>query len=560
MKNRMTSKLLSIILAASMFGTLAAPRLVMAAEKTVEVGTTSNFAILAGETVTNTGTTEITGDVGLYAGTAFPGAPDVILHGEKHLSDDVALIAKNDLVTAYNDLAGRTPQIIKRELGGQKLTPGVYVSNEKDFQLTGKLTLDGQGDPNAIFIFQTDTTLITASASSVELIGGAIKCGVFWKVGSSATLGANSNFAGRIFALTSISLETGAEIQGQILARNGSVTLDSNKINGQPCNVQEFATLHIIKKVVNADGVSAVAGDFTISVLKDGVDVEGSPSKGMDTPGKPYTLNAGNYTVKEAKAEGYIASYSGDSTDGKITLAAGDNKTITITNTAANGIIDLEKFDDKGNLLSGAEFTLYKNDNQVGEPLVTDKNGKLTMKNLPIGAYTLKETKAPVGYVRSDVIEKINIVKANETVEISFTNTRIMGQVNIKKVDKDTDKALAGAGFVITDNAGTKVFEGKTNDKGVLSTTLPYGTYIVEEVTAPANYTKTNEKYSVKITENGQVFNLEVENTKTSDKAAAPTKDILPKAGSGTDTIFLFMGAIAIIGGILLMRKIQKQA
>ena len=555
MKNRTTSKILSIILAASMFGTMAAPRLVMAAEEAVEVGTTSNFAILAGETVTNTGATEITGDVGLYEGSAFPGAPDVTLHGEKHLSDTVAQIAKDDLVTAYNDLAGRTPQLINRELGGQTLLPGVYVSATNDFQLTGKLTLDGQGDPNALFIFQTDTTLITASASSVELIGGAIKCGVFWKVGSSATLGANSSFVGRILALTSISLKTGAVVQGQLLARNGSVTLDTNKINGEPCDVKESATLHIIKKVVNADGLTAVAGDFTISVLMDGVDVNGSPSKGMDTPGKPYTLSAGNYTVKEAKAEGYTVSYSGDSTDGKITLAPGDNKTITITNTAANGIIDLEKFDDKGNLLSGAEFTLYKDDVQVGEPLVTDENGKLTMKNLPIGAYTLKETKAPVGYVLSDVIEKIDIVKANETIEISFTNTRIMGQINIKKVDKDTDKALAGAGFIITDDAGTKVFEGKTNDNGVLSTSLPYGKYIVEEVTAPTNYSKTDEKYSVEITENGQIFNLEVENTKT-----APTKDILPKAGSTTDMIFLIMGGIAIIGGIILMRKRQPKA
>ena len=142
MKNRTTSKLLSIILVASMFGAMAAPRLVLAAEETVEVGTTSNFAILAGETVTNTGSTEIYGDVGLYAGSAFPGAPDVTLHGEMHLSDSVALIAKDDLVTAYNDLAGRTPQLINRELGGQTLLPGVYVSATKDFQLTGKLTLD----------------------------------------------------------------------------------------------------------------------------------------------------------------------------------------------------------------------------------------------------------------------------------------------------------------------------------------------------------------------------------------------------------------------------------
>ena len=557
MKNRTTSKLLSFILATSLFGTMMAPRLAMAAEDAVEAGTTSNFAILAGETVTNTGTTEITGDVGLYAGTAFPGAPDVILNGEMHLSDQVALIGKNDLVTAYDDLAGRTPQVINRELGGQILLPGVYVSETKDFQLTGKLTLDGQGDPNALFIFQTDTSLITASASSVELIGEAVKCGVFWKVGSSATIGANSTFVGRIFALTSISLKTGAKVQGQLLARNGSVTLDTNKINGEACDVETFATLHIIKKVVREDGGTAVAGDFTIRVLKDGKDVKGSPDKGMDTPGRPYTLDAGSYTVKEATAEGYIASYSGDSTDGTITLKAGDDKTITITNTASTGTLDVEKFDEKGNVLSGAEFTLYKDEVQVGEPLVTDENGKLTMTNLPLGTYTLRETKAPEGYVLSAVVEKIDIAKANETVEISFTNARIMGQLNIIKVDKDTDKALAGAAFIITDHAGAKVFEGRTNETGVLSTSLPYGKYTVEETTAPANYSKTAERYSVEINTNGQVINLNVENTRTS---VAPTKEILPKAGSTSDMIFLYLGGFAIIAGLILMKKRQPQA
>lgn len=550
MKRRTTKKLLSLLLAASLFGTMAAPRLAMAAEAAVEVGTTKNFAILAGETITNTGSTQITGDVGLYAGTAFPGAPDVTLNGEEHLADAVALTAKNDLITAYDDLAARTPQIIDRELGGQTLTPGVYVSNEKDFQLTGKLTLDGQGDPDAIFIFQTATTLITASASSVEFINDATKCGTFWQVGTSATLGSNSSFAGRIFAMTSISLGTGAKVQGQLLARDGSVTLDTNEIISGPCTEDQSATLNIIKMVVNENGETSVAGDFDVHVLKDGLDVEGSPSVGMDTPGRPYTLDAGNYTVTEDAVEGYVASYSGDSADGKITLAPGEEKTIIVTNTTANGIIDLEKFDDKGNLLPGAEFTLYKDDVQVGEPMVTDENGKISFTGLPKGAYTLKETKAPEGYVMSDAVEEINIVEANETKEVSFTNTRIMGQVNIKKVDAETGTVLAGAGFIITDDAGTEVFKGETDEAGMLSTSLPFGKYVIEEVTAPENYVKSDEKYSADITENGQVFNLDVENTKGADKAAA-----LPMTGSTTGNVFLFMGALAIIGGIVLMRK-----
>ena len=139
-------------------------------------------------------------------------------------------------MTAYNDAAGRTPETtIPSELGGRTLTAGVYVSASGTFHITGTLTLDAEGDPNAVFIFKTASTLITASSSTVRLVNGARYCRTFWKVGSSATLGTNSHFVGHIFALTSITAKTGAFIQGQLLARNGAVTLDSNTITNGVC-------------------------------------------------------------------------------------------------------------------------------------------------------------------------------------------------------------------------------------------------------------------------------------------------------------------------------------
>ena len=221
---------------------MAAPIMSMAVETqpTVRLGTTSRFAVLAGETITNTGTTTINGsaggDVGLFPGTEFPGQASVTMSGAVNLADDVASIAKDDLVIAYNDAAGRLPVTrIPTELGGTTLTPGTYDSADGTFQITGTLTLDAQGDSDAVFVFKTATTLVTASDSNVKLINKAQSCRTFWKVGSSATLGTNSDFTGRIFALTSIAANSGATVKGQLLARNGEVTLDNNTITNEVC-------------------------------------------------------------------------------------------------------------------------------------------------------------------------------------------------------------------------------------------------------------------------------------------------------------------------------------
>jgi Ice-binding-like len=208
----------------------------LAAPPSVGLGTAGGFAVLAGETITNTGPTTITGNVGLHPGSAVTGFASVTLHGAQHVADGVALKAKNDLVTAYNDAAGRTPvTTVATELGGKSLKAGVYNSAAGTFGVTGTLTLDAEGDSHAVFIFKAASTLITAPGSSVALINGASACNVFWQVGSSATLDTTTKFKGTVMALTSISLKTGATLQGRALARNGAVTLDSNVITDAAC-------------------------------------------------------------------------------------------------------------------------------------------------------------------------------------------------------------------------------------------------------------------------------------------------------------------------------------
>ena len=201
----------------------------------VPLGTAEPFAVLAGSTVTNTGPTVINGDLGLSPGTAVTGFPPGTVNGSQHVTDAVAAQAQTDLTTAYNNAAGQAPTgTVSADLGGQRLAPGVYRS-ASSLGLTDALTLDAQGDANAVFIFQAGSTLTTASASSVNLVNGAQACNVFWQVGSSATLGTASNFRGSILALTSITVTTGATVDGRLLARNAAVTLDTNSITRSRC-------------------------------------------------------------------------------------------------------------------------------------------------------------------------------------------------------------------------------------------------------------------------------------------------------------------------------------
>jgi hypothetical protein len=207
----------------------------LAAQPPVGLGTDGTFAVLAGQAVTNTGSSTVNGDLGVSPGAAVTGFPPGIVNGTVHAADAVAGQAQLDLTTAYNDAAGRTPfTAVPADLTGLTLTPGVYT-NATALGLTGAVTLDAQGDANAVFIFKAGSTLITGSGSTVNLINGAQPCNVFWQVGSSATLGTTSHFVGNILALSSISMNNGVTLDGRALARNGSVTMIGDTVTAPQC-------------------------------------------------------------------------------------------------------------------------------------------------------------------------------------------------------------------------------------------------------------------------------------------------------------------------------------
>ncbi len=218
------------------------------AQTAPSLGAAQGFSVLGGSTVTNTGSTVVTGNLGLSPGTAVTGfPPGVLVSGQIYAANAVALNAQNALTTAYNNLVsqGCTANLTGQNLGGLTLTPGVYCFDTAA-QLTGTLTLNGQGNAAAVFIFKIGSTLTTASASNVLLINSASPCNVFFQITSSATLGTSSHLEGNLLALTSITLTTGASISGRALARNGAVTLDTNAVTIQcagaaPCPVIALA-------------------------------------------------------------------------------------------------------------------------------------------------------------------------------------------------------------------------------------------------------------------------------------------------------------------------------
>ncbi len=219
------------------------------------LGTAQNFGVLGAATVTNTGLTSIRGDLGVSPGSAitgfFPGTPagPGIVFGTTHSADAAAATARADAIAAFaafnatpftTDLSG----LPAGQLGGLTLTPGVYFLSSSA-QLTGNLNLDFQGLANASFLFRIGSTLTTASASSVTLTNVGTGAGLYWAVGSSATLGTGTDFWGNIIANASVTLTTGAQIVcGRAIALNGAVTLDANLVSNNCANGGDFGLGH----------------------------------------------------------------------------------------------------------------------------------------------------------------------------------------------------------------------------------------------------------------------------------------------------------------------------
>jgi hypothetical protein len=206
----------------------------LGATATVGLGTAASFSVLGGSTVTNTGPTTMFGDLGLSPGSSVTGAPHVL--GATHVDDAVAIGAKNALTTAYNSAASRPSNgSAGTDLAGQVFLPGVRTASSSLLLSSGAVTLDAQGDPDAVFVFQIASTLTTGSSTTVLLTGGAQACNVFWQVGSSATLGTGTRFVGTIMASATITANTAATIHGRLLARTGAVNLDTNTITTSNC-------------------------------------------------------------------------------------------------------------------------------------------------------------------------------------------------------------------------------------------------------------------------------------------------------------------------------------
>ncbi len=253
----------------------------------VSLATAQPFVVLGGAGVTNTGPSVLNGDLGISPGTSLSGfgAPAVV-NGATHANDAVAAQAQADLTTGYDVAAGQPippgNDLTGVDLGGLTLSPGAY-GYSTSAQLTGQLTLDAHGDPSAQFVFVIGSTLTTASASSVVLTNGASPCNVFWKIGSSATLGTGTAFEGNVMALTSISLNSGVTVLGRVLARSGAVTLINDVLTAPQCATETTPTPTETTTPPAVGNGGAAPVTKTGGKTKKGGDTKGG---GKGTPGK----------------------------------------------------------------------------------------------------------------------------------------------------------------------------------------------------------------------------------------------------------------------------------
>ena len=246
----------------------------------VPLGAASTFVVLAGETITNTGATTLGGDIGVAPGSAVTGEETITLvGGVNRTGEAVTTQAKTDLVTAYNAASAQSPDPLGGvELGGLTLEPGVYDTGGV-IELNGNLTLDGNGDPNAVFVFQSLSSLLAGAASSITFIDGATACNLYWRVPESAEILAGSQFAGTILAEVSIAFAAGATLQGRALAQTGEVTMINNTITLPECSAATPTTPPVTDGSDGSD--DGTAG--TVQEAAEAPQVAVAPSGGVAT-------------------------------------------------------------------------------------------------------------------------------------------------------------------------------------------------------------------------------------------------------------------------------------
>ena len=312
---------------ATSFMVIAAPAVFAASA--VSLGQASNFAVLAGGGITNTGSTSISGDVGTYPTVSLSDTGTVSLSGTYHLGDATSIAAKADLATAYAAAAASAPSTaLVTDLGGRTLLPGVYA-NSTGLGLTGTLTLDAQGNPNAVFIFQTPANLNTSAASQINIINGGQACNVFWQVGTTTALGASSNFKGTIMTNSNFTSGPSATVLGRVLSLGGSVALNSDSITKPSCLTP--TTLFVVPDNQSVTYGSASVG-FTAkyeTVNHNAATIVANPSLGNSGWVSPTCAATPAYTPTSPVGTSVI-SCTGGSGGALYALDKSDTATLTI--------------------------------------------------------------------------------------------------------------------------------------------------------------------------------------------------------------------------------------
>lgn len=335
-------------------GLTALPNIASAVEAPLSLATASTYGVLASSAITSATASTVAGtaggDVGVSGGTA-PTGP--LTYSGSLVLAGASIAPMSSASTALADNRGGTATVVELG-GGRTITPGAYVGGT--LEVNGSLTLDGQGDANAVFIFRSGATLITGSASSVNLTNGAQACNVYWQIGSSATLGAGSTMVGHVIALASISTGLASTVNGQLIATTGGITLGGTTITNNSCAAPvvvtpvatvapvvapqplvalpiETGSVRVIKTVVNEFAGTAVASDFTMHVTQFGNEMGGSPDPGVASPGRTYILPVGTYLLYEDSVAGYWGFWDGDITrGGRVDITKGSTLVVTRTN------------------------------------------------------------------------------------------------------------------------------------------------------------------------------------------------------------------------------------
>jgi hypothetical protein len=316
-----------------------------AAAVTPPLGSAVNYAAVAATTITSTGQTVVTGDLGVSPGSAVVGFPPGIVNGTIHAGDAPALTARNDANTAYNQAANEPCDVTlsNPDLGGVTLLPGVICFTSTAVGLTGTVTLDANGNPNAAWVIKTGSTLTTASNSAVKLIGGLNPCNnnnITWAVGSSATLGSATSFIGNILASASISVKTGATSTGSLYAHTGAVTMEANRIStcggagglaGPALSTTPSGSVGVggnISDSATVIGGSAPTGSVTFTLYGPGDDgCTGTPVATLaNRPLVDGTATSGDVVAATRGTYNWVAVYSGDSVNAGATSPCGSEQ------------------------------------------------------------------------------------------------------------------------------------------------------------------------------------------------------------------------------------------